>query len=619
MLSVTVDLLVFWIKIVEIAKSQELRMTKILVIEDDESVRENLVELLSEEQFETMGAENGLTGVELARQNSPDLILCDVMMPKLDGLGVLKQLRSNAHTARIPFIFLTAKTAKEDWRTGMELGADDYLIKPCTKDELLKAIATRLEKQATLLTPYTKALQQAARELHHLVHYDRLTNLPNRLLLRSQFQQVFHLQTATENIDRQLIPVLCLGLDRFHRINDVLGIDCGDSVLLTVVERLKNCLSDGDTLSRLEGDLFTIILPNTHQRQSIIQQAQTLLDAISQPFTIEGQQLYLTASIGIACYPQNGKTIELLLQAALRGMSQAKQHGGNQYQFYAPALHIGSIDRLNLESSLRYALERDEFKVYYQPLVNLTNGMIVGVEALLRWQHPERGVIPPNKFLPLAEETGLIVSIDEWVLQTACQQVKVCQALGYADLRLAVNISGRHLMQQSLRKTLIDLSMNLGFDLRYLELELTESVVIQKPEFALRTLTALKGLGVRIALDDFGTGYSSLGYLKSFPFDSLKIDKCFIDNLMVDETNKGLTKAIIEMAHHLKLKTIAEGVEQGNELYILCQQSCDEMQGYLFSPPLPAKEFRELLISGRQLEIPGEEKLEGWWGPYISQ
>lgn len=592
-------------------------MTKILVIEDEELVRDNLVELLDDENFEVIAAENGSVGVELARQKLPDLIVCDVMMPGLDGRGVLKQLRSDPQTARIPFIFLTAKATNADLRAGMELGADDYLTKPYKGDELLRAIAARLEKQAAVVAHYTTALQQAAQQLHHLVHYDLLTNLPNRLLLRSQFEQVLNAPASPGNANRQLVPVLCLGLDRFHRLLDVLGMTCGDTLLLAVAQRLRDCLSERDPLSRLEDDRFAIVLAGADRRQQIIQVVQTLLDTIARPFAVEGRDLYLTASIGIACYPHNGKTIDLLLQAALQGMSQAKQQGGNQYQFYTATLHVGSLDRLTLETSLRSALERDEFEVYYQPQVKLADGQIVGAEALLRWQHPERGLIPPDKFLSVAEETGLIVPIGEWVLQTACRQFQVWQQLGYAQLRLAVNLSGRQFIQPSLRQLLIDISMEVGFDLRYLELELTESIVVQNPEFSLRTLSALKALGVRIALDDFGTGYSSLNYLKTFPFDSLKIDPCFIKDLTSDETNVVLTTAIIKMARQLNLKTIAEGVDAEAELDFLYQQACDEMQGYFFSPPVPAAVFKKMLISGKKLDSGSFTGRERWWKKYL--
>lgn len=582
-------------------------MTKVLIIEDETFIRENLIELLEDEEFEVLGAENGKIGVELARQNLPDLILCDVQMPEMDGYRVLETLKLMRETAIIPFIFLTARAERDDLRRGMNRGADDYLIKPCTQEELLEAIALRLGKKAAVaaeaIAPYEQELEQTKQQLYRLLYYDNLTQLPNRLSLRSRLEELLGTNEQQETANRQSIAFLCLGLDRFHRINDNLGHGQGDSLLQSVAKRLTSCLSDEDTISRIEGDRFAIILADPIQRQQVTRVAQKLLETVSQSFILKDRELFVTASIGIASYPRDGQTIEKLLQTAVRAMDRAKQLGGNQYQWYTAALHVGSSGILELEASLRYALERQELEVYYQPQITLADSKVVGAEALLRWQHPERGLVSPAKFIPLAEETGLIVPIGEWVLQTACQQIKDWQALGYSNLRIAVNLSGRQFVQPSLRQTLVTILQERSFDPEFLELELTESIVVQNPESAIVTMKAMKALGVKIALDDFGTGYSSLQYLQRFPFDSLKIDRCFVQNLTVDKTNTALTTAIVEMAHQLNLKVIAEGVETKVERDFLFQHSCDEMQGYLFSPPLPANEFQKLLESGRTLSI----------------
>lgn len=582
-------------------------MKKILVIEDEDFVRENILDLLDAEGFEAIGAENGQIGLNLAKEMIPDLILCDVMMPGLDGYGVLTAIRQDALMASIPFIFLTAKAAKADFRQGMELGADDYITKPFTRAELLGAIASRLKKQAALETLYHTELQQAKAELNYLIHYDRLTHLPNHLSLREQFKQLQPKDTS----DEKLVTVLSLDLDRFNQINDNLGQAVGDVLLKAVADRIKACVDSLGIVARLNATQFAIILAfdrqnacPTQYKREVGNLAQNLLNSLSQTFELANQELFITASIGIALYPRDGQEIEQLLNHANTALTQAKQQGGNQYQFYTTAFNIGSSDRLALQSSLRHALERQELLLYYQPQVSLKTGQIIGAEALVRWQHPDRGLISPDKFIPIAEETGLIVPIGEWVLKTACQQTKVWQNAGFSHLRIAVNLSSRQFSQIDLRHQLVAILMETGLDPKYIELELTESMLVHNTEVAIRRLNALKSLGVEIAIDDFGTGYSSLSYLQQFPFDILKIDRCFIHNIMDNPNNAAITKAIIEMAKTLNLKLMVEGVETEAELSFVCQNQCDGMQGYLFSRPLPSHDFAQLLRNNKRLPLP---------------
>ena len=574
-------------------------MKKILVIEDEEFVRENIEELLDAEGFDVISAENGRIGVDLAKVMIPDLILCDVMMPELDGYNVLTALRQDSVTAAVPFIFLTAKSAKTDFRQGMELGANDYITKPFTRAELLGAIASRIKYDDKVREHYNIELQQAKEQLNYLIHNDSLTNLPNRLSLRERFKQI----QPTDTDNEQLVTILCVGLDRFNQINENLGHAIGDLLLKAVAERLTACVEAGDTVARLDTDQFAIILATTQHKQEVGNIAQTILESISQTFALAGQEIFITASMGIAIYPRDGQEIEQLLNHANTAMVHAKQQGGDQYQYYTVAYNIGSSDRLALQTTLRYALERGELQLYYQPQVNLQTGQIVGAEALLRWHHPERGLVSPDKFIPLAEETGLIISIGEWVLHTACKQTKAWQTAGFSSLRVAVNLSSRQFSQIDLRHQLVQILMETGLDPKYIELELTESMLVQNTEVAIRRLNALKALGVEIAIDDFGTGYSSLSYLQQFPFDILKIDRCFIRNITENSNNAAITKAIIEMAKSLNLKLIAEGVETEAELSFVCKHKCDGMQGYLFSRPVPAHEFEQLLTSGKCLPL----------------
>lgn len=600
-------------------------MKKILVIEDEELVRNNILEILDTVDFRVIGACNGGIGVQLAEEHLPDLILCDVMMPELDGYGVLEALRNNPVTATIPFIFLTAKGDKTDIRQGMNLGADDYLTKPFRRKELLGAIEARLIKHDALYQGYAREQNRAVApvptvqpERPESIYYDRLTNLPNQLLVREQFEP---LRDRTHQ-EGGWISILSIGLDRFKRINQNLGHDFGDRLLKEVAQRLSQSVRPGDILARLHTDQFAIVLasganngdrptrwdPRDYSSISTGKPmpeaiAQPILDRLTQPFCLQNREIFITASIGMSFYPQDGEDVDQLMKNAGVAMSYAKQLGGNQYQSYIPTLQSESLDDLTLETSLRYAVERQELQLYYQPIVGLEKGKIVGAEALVRWHHPQQGMIPPVKFIPLAEQTGLIASIGEWVLQTACNQTKSWQAEGLPPVRVAVNLSFRQFNQVDLSERLVRILDESGLDPSYLELELTESILVQNVELTIAKLNELKSMGVQISLDDFGTGYSSLSYLQQFPFDLLKIDRCFVQDINTNTTNAALTNAIIQMAHSLNLKVIAEGVETREELAILYENKCDNIQGYLFSRPVKAEDFKRMLQEGKQLDL----------------
>ncbi len=574
-------------------------MRRILVIEDETVVRANILEILDSDDFEAIGAENGRIGVELAKKYIPDLILCDIMMPELDGYGVLDALRKDPATAAIPFIFLTAKADKGDLRHGMNLGADDYLTKPFRRQELLKAIATRLEKQTAVVHRYSAELKQVEERLNYLVHYDNLTNLPNQQLLRDRLQQLI----LQANRLQQGLAVLSLDLDRFSRINETLGHAIGNQLLKAVAHRLSGCLGTAHTIARLNSDQFVIVLSPSNPSPDAARIAKILLNVLSEPFLLHDREIFLTASIGIALYPNDSSDIDSLLQHADAALFHARQQGGHQYQFYTPQMK-GHLSRLlTLEAGLRYALERSELQVYYQPQVDLQTGRIVGAEALLRWQHPEFGFVSPAEFIPIAEQNGSIVPIEEWVLQTVCSQLMAWNRAGLPPLRIAANLSGRQFSQPNLSQRVVQILQSTGIDPQFLELELTERIVIQNVEENISSLRRLKALGVQISIDDFGTGYSSLNYLKQFPFDTLKIDRCFVRNIDEDAKNAAITSAIIQMAHNLNLRVIAEGIETAGELAFLCDCLCDEMQGYLFSRPVCAAEFEALVRSGKRLPI----------------
>ena len=577
------------------------QMVKILLIEDEELVRENVLELLDAEGFETCCADNGRVGINIAQQENPDLILCDVMMPELDGYGVLEQVRQNPQTVTIPFIFLTAKAAKGDFRAGMELGADDYLTKPFTRAELLGAVGSQLRKKAAIAARYQSEINKTKLELEHKIRHDSLTGLPNRLSLRENFADILN-SRQDEGQNTSVIPVMCLCLDRFKIIKENLDSLYSELLLKEVAQRLTSCTHQSDTIAYLSENRYALILPTADSQSLATERGQEIIHALSQPFQLNDQEVFVSGSIGISLYPNHGDGIEDLLICANRAMDYSSQNGGNQVQFDAPTLKVGSSERLALETGLRYVLEREELQVYYQPRVCLKSGSIVGAEALVRWFNPERGMVSPGQFIPIAEESGLIVPISEWIYRTACEQLKIWQSKYAQDLVIAVNLSSRQFVEPNLREHLETILQETQLDPKYLELELTEGMLVQNPPLAKQKLEALNLLGIKIAIDDFGTGYSSLSYLQQFPFEILKIDQCFVRNLTEDATNAAITIAIMQMAHSLNFRVIAEGVETEAELAFLRQHPCDEIQGYFFSPPLPAHKFEELLSTGKIMD-----------------
>ncbi|NKE71160.1 putative bifunctional diguanylate cyclase/phosphodiesterase [Candidatus Manganitrophus noduliformans] len=439
--------------------------------------------------------------------------------------------------------------------------------------------------------------KQAEERLNHLTNFDLLTNLPNRLLFRDRLG----LAISRAPWHKRSVGVLLLDLDRFKVVNETLGQAMGDFLLKAVSERLSATVREGDTVARLGDDMFGLILDDLAQPADSFRVSQKILDSLGKPFQLKGQEIFVSASIGIAIFPNDGDEIDLLMKHADTAMYRAKEQGGNNYQLYAPAMNQHATKRLALENNLRRALERGEFLLYYQPKVDLTTGQIVGMEALIRWKSPEAGMVSPADFIPLAEETGLIVPMGEWILRTACAQNKAWQKQGLPPVRMGVNLSARQLQRQNLIGTIAHVLNETGLDPNYLELELTESLIMKSNESTMTELRELHLGGIEISIDDFGTGYSSLSYLKRLPIDTLKIDKSFVQEVTTDLDDAAIVAAIITMAHTLKLKVVAEAVETVEQLEFLRGLKCDQMQGYLFSKPLPAEEITRLLAEGKHL------------------
>ena len=445
----------------------------------------------------------------------------------------------------------------------------------------------------------TEARAMAMR-MTHLAHHDQLTNLPNRVLLRDRIQQAI----AQAKRHRNQVALLYIDLDGFKHVNDSLGHPVGDKLLRLVAERLTTCVRSTDTVCRQGGDEFVILLPEIDQPASAGQIAEKLVNAGAALYRIDGHELHVSFSIGIAVFPDNGSDVDVLMRNADIAMYHAKESGRNNFQFFAPEMNTRSGERLSLQSGLHGALDRSEFRLYYQPKINLKTGAVIGAEALIRWQRPGRGLVLPNQFISVAEDSGLILSIGAWVLHEACRQNRAWQTASLEPVPVSVNISPTQFRQKNFLETVLRTLDETGLDPRFLELELTESVIMRDVEHTGAVLRTLKQLGVQVSIDDFGTGYSSLSYLKRLPIDTLKIDQSFIRDIAYDPDDAAIISAVISMAKSLRHKVIAEGVETQEQAAFLQRQECDEMQGYYFCEPLPAHEFPRMLRDTRQTLLP---------------
>ena len=485
--------------------------------------------------------------------------------------------------------------------TPVEVQFDDALSDASRKtyrwlQAAMLAAAPGLLLFGTLLS--LRILQQKKRTenlVNYLAFHDELTSLPNRMMLNQRLDQALsrHSRAGTQ------LAIVFMDLDRFKVINDSLGHGAGDVLLRQVADRLRGESRKGDTVARMGGDEFVLLVENPETLMDVSACAQRVVDRLSAPYVIGRNDCHITVSVGISIYPSDGVDSQTLLKAADVAMYGAKELGRNNYLRYAASMNVHTVERLELESDLRHALEREELLLHYQPIVEATTGRITGTEALLRWNHPLRGLIAPSAFIPLAEETGLIVPIGEWALASACARNKAWQDQGMTNLSVSVNLSARQFAEPMLLEKLIRIISASGLDPASLELEITESMVMSHGACAVAVLENLKSIGVQIAIDDFGTGYSSLAYLKRFPIDTLKVDRSFIRDIPADSNDMKITRAIIALAHGLKLKVVAEGVETADQLRFLLAHHCDSVQGYFLHRPLPEAEVTDVLELNR--------------------
>jgi diguanylate cyclase (GGDEF)-like protein len=537
-----------------------------------------------EVSFERVETRTAMAGA-LARQ-AWDIVVSDYNLPRFNAMMAITLLKKIGHD--LPVIVVSSSLGEELAVAALKMGAHDYILKG-NLGRLVASVGHEL-KEADLRREKRRIDATVQRQASH----DVLTDLPNRSLFKDRLT----LALAHANRYRNMLAVLFVDLDRFKNIIDTLGPAIGDRLLQGVAERLGSCLEEGDTLARLGGDEFVILLPRLQRADKAVKVAQRVLEVLKPVFVFNGHELHITTSMGISLYPYDGTDVDTLLKNADTALYRAKEQGRNNYQLYTPAMNARAFERLAMENSLRKALEREQFLLHYQPQVNTQTGQVIGMEALIRWQHPDLGLVYPAEFITLAEDTGLIVPMGEWVLRRACEQVQIWHKGGFPKLSVSVNLSARQFQHQALVDTIARVLRETEFDPRTLELEITESIAMQNADYTNVILRHLKDMGVRIAMDDFGTGYSSLSYLRKFPIDTLKIDQSFVRDLTNDPNDAAIANAIIVLAHSLKLEVVAEGVETSEQEAFLKTHQCDKLQGYLYHRPLTAAQFEQILFQG---------------------
>ena len=575
----------------ELQEECEQLLNATIVMVDDEPITMEVVRVFLEEAGyrNFILIENSSEAMAALERQRPDILLLDLNMPQVSGFDILKAVRAHPKLKHLPVIILTSSSDNQDKLAALDFGATDFLAKPVDPSELLLRVRNTLAAKAYM---------------DQLAYYDPRTRLPNRHF----FVECLEWSLKAAKRDRENLVLLNIELDQFHKISDTLGLLAGDNLLQQLTSRIKNIVRSADILGHFESDedvpvklfhfdggAFALLLQRIHSEQNAALVAQRILEVIREPLWVENMEIYLTASIGIAAYPTEDGDSVFMLQLASSAKDYAKNKGGDCFQFSSRQINTQYQQRLSLEAKLRKALDRNELVLHYQPKLDVQTNAITGVEALLRWHISEHGLIPPNQFIPMAEETGLMIPIGEWVLSHACQQLSEWQQTGKAPIGMAVNLSAVQFQNPEMPAVFKRIIETSGIDPQLLTLEITESSLLEDIESRIESMNRLKDLGLKLAIDDFGTGYSSLSYLKRLPLDELKIDRSFFVNLFEDTKSRALISSLIFLARNLNLRTVAEGVETKQQLLFLQKERCDQYQGFLFRPPLPRTELFELL------------------------
>ena len=569
-------------------KSDDLSGLSVLIVEDDPNILAQLSFHLKRDGYKIDTATDGDIAIKKIEDGQKyDLIILDIMMPRVTGIEVCKTVRNQYNLYEMPILISSALSESHDVVKGLEVGANDYITKPFQRVELIARVKNLLSLK--YMSDIARANEQLA---NTRALYDDLTGLPNRTYLYNKLQEAI----IECNRDNSIIATLFVNIDRFKAINNSLGHGAGDIYLRELSQKLLGIANQDDIVTRLYTDTFAVVKTgvkkNGDVKNVIAEFAQNMLNVINTPTIINQYELKRTASIGISLYPEGTCTVDEILRYADSAMYYAKSEGNNSYVFHSSEVHLNETKKFALERKLKQALENNEFVLYYQLQVSAVNESIVGVEALIRWQHPEDGIISPTRFIPVAEETGMIIPLSKWVLETASRQNKKWQDMGFAPIRVGVNLSPQHFHEPDLLDQVADIIDKTKLSPEFLELEITEGTIMSNADKAVNTLNKLRNMGVGLSVDDFGTGYSSLNYLKKFPIQTLKIDKSFIGrDLNFNQQEAAIVSSIIKMGHSLKLNVIAEGVETKSQLDYLRKNYCDEIQGFYYSRPLLSKTF----------------------------
>ncbi len=570
--------------------------SRVLIVDDDESTRLLISAALGSENFDLFEAESGEEALRLSASVVPHIVLLDVMMPGSDGYATCRALRSQLDNPDVLVLMVTGRDDQEAIQLAYDAGATDFIPKPINYVILRHRVRYMLRA--------FRDRRAAEEQVTRLAYYDELTGLPNRAYLRR------HLGNLVEGAKRRghCGAVVSLDLDGFKRVNDTLGHAAGDRLLGAVADRIASCFGeDGpaqrasmfegpvDLLTKLPGDEYVAVLPALSSPSEAAEFAERVIAHLAEPFALGEHEVFITASAGIAQFPAAEDGPEALLRNADAAMYDAKREGGNRPQIYNDEMGKAARHKLEIETGLRRALDRDEFELFYQPKVDCRAGVVVGTEALIRWRRPGHGLVPPLDFIPIAERRGLIVPIGAWALMTACRQTVTWMEQGLPKLSIAVNISARQFRAQELTNQVKAALSQTGLPAELLELEITEGILMEDVKLAGRVLGELRDLGVKVAIDDFGTGYSSLGYLRNLPVDTLKVDRSFVRDVTTNQDSAAIAAAILAMSKSLRLNVVAEGVENREQLEFLIDHECREVQGFFFSKPLPSPEFVEWL------------------------
>ena len=560
------------------------RIPLVLIADDDPAIRLVLKHSVEQIGYQVIEAADGKQAIQLTLEQRPDLVLMDAIMPVMDGFTATAEITANPQLADIPVMIITALDDDQSVDRAFEVGAVDYITKP-VKWSVLKQRVRRMI--------HTAVTEQKVR---HLAYHDTLTGLPNRMLFMDRIDQAI----ARVNRSGESFALLFIDIDHFKIINDTLGHNAGDKLLLSVTQILLDSIRHADTVARFGGDEFIVLLEHIHKPEDTVAITNKLLKALHEPIMISGREVRISASIGIALYPEDGDDFGALLKHADTAMYQAKELGRNNFQFYTKSMSESAQKRLDLEASLREAIKRQEFQVYYQPKYDMNTGQCWGMEALIRWSHPHKGLISPADFIPVAEQTGIIIPISEWLIRECFRQMVSWREAGYDAKNLSINVSPRQFKEQDLVGLFTELLQSTGINGEEVEIEITETILMDNQIKAEATLGQLKAMGIKIALDDFGTGYASLAYLKKYPIDIVKIDRSFVSGTPDDEEDCAIVKAIASLAGALEMGLIAEGVETEEQIAFLRKMHCHLAQGFYWNPPLSAHAFQINVLDKHQ-------------------